>query len=177
MLQHPEQTTVYTRPRLIVIEHLVMGLFLAADAVEPEIRRTLSDLEFRCKPEDPRLVQCRGLLYLCTEYCPALVEMGIAVRQCFWKTQDCGTGVHAKSVLRDATVLLHAMRGKTPSEYVRNLCVMQQLWTAIHSELPAATFVEECLESSLSVLTRRHGTDTRATTVQQISDLYRQDCV
>ena len=41
--------------------------------------------------------------------------------------------------------------------------------------MPAAAYVEECLESSLSVLARHAKTDTRATTVQHFSDLYIQE--
>ena len=49
---------------------------------------------------------------------------------------------------------------------------MDALWTDMHDALPACCFVEECLESSLSVLTRRKQTDTRATTVDEFSDMY-----
>ena len=57
-------------------------------------------------------------------------------------------------------------------EYARNLCVMDMLWSDLNDALPAAAYVEECLESSLSVLTRRLRTDTRATNVAQFSDIY-----
>ena len=116
--------------------------------------------------------QCFGLLVLCTEYCPAIVELGMNVRQCFWKTQAANTGNVARLVLRDAIVLLHALHGPGTTEYIRNLMVMEVMWTEMHSALPAAAFVEECLESSLSVLARRKQTDTRAHTVQDFSDMY-----
>ena len=171
-LQFPEQSVVYCRPKLIVIEHLVMGLFLAASKVEDDIRTDLQFLENEYGADSVQAEQCRGLLYLCTEYCPALVEMGIAVRQCFWATQDVNTGESAKSVLRDATVLLQTLSGGVATEYIRSLMLMDALWTDMHGALPAACFVEECLESSLSVLTRRKQTDTRATTVAEFSDMY-----
>ena len=85
-LKHPDESMVYTRPRLIVIEHLVMGLFLAAPSVETDIRRLLVDVDERFRTESPQWHQVHGLQLLCLEYCPMLVEMGIAVRQCFWKT-------------------------------------------------------------------------------------------
>ena len=115
--------------------------------------------------------QCFGLLVLCSEYCPAVVELGMNVRQCFWKTQQPNTGNVARMVLRDAVVLLQALHGSGTTEYIRNLLLMDVLWTDMHSALPAAAFVEECLESSLSVLSRRKQTDTRAHTVGDFSDM------
>jgi hypothetical protein len=97
-----------------------------------------------------------------------LVEMGIAVRQCFWKTQDAGTGATAREVLRDALVLLQGLRARQATEYVRNL---DMLWSDLNDALPVAAYVEEGLESSLSVLTRRLRTDTRATNVAQFSEI------
>ena len=107
-----------------------------------------------------------------TEYCPALVEMGIQVRQCYWKMQAAGTGDVARVLLRDAIVLLQSLHATGNTEYVRNLVVMDLMWSDLHSGLPACGFVEEALESSLGQLARRAGTDTRAHTVQDFSDLY-----
>ena len=98
--------------------------------------------------------------------------MGIKVRTCFWKVQGVGTGGAAREVLRDAIVLLQAFGKTISSEYVRNLCIADMMWTVMHDDLPAAGFVEECLESSLSVLARRQRTDARATTVGDFSDVY-----
>ena len=86
--------------------------------------------------------------------------------------QDSGTGLIAHEVLRDAIVLLQGLKSKKATEYMRNLCIMDMLWTDMHSDIPAAAFVEECLESSLSVLTRRMRTDTRANSVKLVSDVY-----
>ena len=171
-LRHPESSTVYTRPRLIVIEHLAMAVFLVSAQVEKDIRRTAADVERVYVADSPQAHQVNGLLMLVTEYCPALVDLGISVRQCFWKTQDSGTGLIAREVLRDAIVLLQGLKSKKATEYMRNLCIMDMLWSDIHSDIPAAAYVEECLESSLSVLTRRMRTDTRANSVKLVSDVY-----
>lgn len=171
-LQYPEESTVYSKPRLIVIEHLVMGLFLAGPQVEADIRRTLQQARERFGEDSQQVEQCLGLLYLTTEYCPALVEMGIAVRQCFWATKEANTGLVARSVIRDGIVLLHSLSGGRVTEYVRNLVLMDILWVTGHSSLPATAFVEECLESSLSVLGQRKQTDTRAHTVEDFSNMY-----
>ena len=112
------------------------------------------------------------MLYLFTEYAPALVEMGISVRQCFWATQEANTGNVAREVICDAVVLLQSLCGTGSTEYIRNLMVMDLLWGNIHAALPTAGFVEECLESSLSVLSRRTRTDTRATSVDDFASLY-----
>jgi hypothetical protein len=171
-VQHPVESIVYTKPRLIVIEHLVMGLFLAAPAVVDDVKACLAHCRSAFGDDSMQVQQCFGLLVLCTEYCPAIVELGMNVRQCFWKTQAANTGNVSRLVLRDAIVLLHALHGPGTTEYIRNLMVMEVMWTEMHSALPAAAFVEECLESSLSVLARRKQTDTRAHTVQDFSDMY-----
>lgn len=173
-LRYPEESTVYTKPKLVTVEHLVMGVFLAAPRLEADIRRTLLFVQERYGPESVQAQQAEGVLILCTEYVPALVEMGIAVRQCFWEMQEGNTGEVARDVLRDAIVLLSGIAGAATTEYLRNLCLMELLWSPMHSALPAAAFVEECLESSLSVLARRKASDPRATTVKDFSDMYSQ---
>ena len=110
-------------------------------------------------------------MILVTEYVPALVDMGMSVRSCFWKTQDTHTRAVARAVIRDAIVLLHSLQSHSATEYMRNLCIMDMMWSRVHDSLPAAAFVEECLESSLSVLTKRLRTNTRANTVGQVSDV------
>ena len=172
-LQYPEQAVVWTKPKVITLEHLAMGVFLACPLVEADIRRTLDDVKHMDNP-GKRVEQCEGLLVLVTEYCPALVQLGIEVRQCFWGSQELGSGAEARVVLRDALMLLRSLRADPRSEYIRNLALMDVLWSQLHSALPAAAFVEECLESSLSVLTRRAATDTRAHTLEQFSDMYTQ---
>lgn len=92
-LEDPEVSVVYTKPKLITIEHMVMGLFLAADSVEEELKRTVAEAIAEYGEDSPQAQQSQGLLLLVTEYCPALVEMGMAVRQCFWATQDVNTGL------------------------------------------------------------------------------------
>jgi hypothetical protein len=109
---------------------------------------------------------------LVMEYAPALVMMGIHVRQCYWVMQGPDSGVIARDVLRDALCLQVCLEKTWKTEYIRNLVIMDLLWTKFHDGLPAAAFVEECLESSLSTLARSKRTDPRATTVQEFSDLY-----
>ena len=75
-------------------------------------------------------------------------------------------------MLRDAAVLLMALSGGRATEYIRNLALMDVLWSRLHSALAAACFVEESLEASLSVLARRQRTDVRAHTVDEFSDMY-----
>jgi hypothetical protein len=171
-MDYPEDTVIYTRPRIILIEHLVMGLFLAGDKITEAIRRAEQQMRQRGEIVSSTMSQLRGLQLLVTEYCPALVEMGISVRQCFWRTQDGDTGDVARTVLRDAIVLLQALHGTGNTEYIRNLSLMDLLWGRVHSALPAACFVEECLESSLSTLARRLGTDPRAGQVEDFSNTY-----
>ena len=171
-LKYPEYSTVYCKPRVIVMEHMMMGLFLAGPAVQGDIRAALTEVTAEYGDDSEQADQLRGLLYLITEYAPAIVEMGISVRQCFWATQDTNTGKVAKQVLMDAIVLLQSLCGGGTTEYIRNLMMMVVMWSDLHSAMPAALFVEECLESSLSVLSRRTRTDTRATSLKDFSDIY-----
>lgn len=171
-LHAPENSVVYTKPKLITMEHLVMGVFLASAQVEQDIRRTLGEVHVRFGVDSPQAQQCDGLLLLVTEYVPALVNMGIAVRHCYWTRQMANTGNVARKVYRDAIVLLSGLCGRIPTEYIRNIMLSDLMWSDLHAALPAAAFVEECLESSLSTLARRKATDARATTVGDFSDLY-----
>jgi hypothetical protein len=171
-LDNPESCAVYTRPRIICIEHLVMGLFLCGPRLEVDLDRVAGQVREAHGTDGPEWEQVRGLQLLVKEYCPALVEMGIAVRQCFWRTQDVGSGDVARLVIRNAIVMLYALHGAGNTEYIRNLVLMDLLWSNLHRELPAACFVEECLESSLSTLTRRLRTDPRAGTLSAFSNTY-----
>ena len=171
-LDHPEDAVVYKKPKLITVEHLLMGLLLAAPLVTDAVRQTLDEVQRKHGEDSPQALQCRGLLLLLTEYAPAAVEMGIQVRQCYWKTQQVGSGSGAREVLRDAAIILRCLHSPGNTEYIRNLMLSELLWCPLHDALPAAAFVEECMESSLSVLTRHMNTDTRGTTVQAFSDTY-----
>ena len=171
-LQEPEHSVVYCKPRLIVMEHMVMGIFLANPIVQADIRSAMVGVEERFGSDSEQMEQLKAMLYLFTEFAPALVEMGISVRQCFWATQEVNTGTVARSVIRDAIVLLQCLCSGGTTEYIRNLVLMDLMWTRLHSALPAAVFVEECLEASLSVLSRRTRTDVRATTLHAFSDIY-----
>jgi hypothetical protein len=75
-------------------------------------------------------------------------------------------------VLRSAIVVQRALKGGGNTEYIRNMMLMDLMWSSLHSAVPAACYVEECLESSLATLSRRLGTDTRADTVADVSDTY-----
>ena len=175
-LRYPEESVVYCKPRLIVMEHMVMGIFLQSPATVSDIKNALADI-VQCHGTDSEPAdQCRAVLYLVTEYVPALVEMGISVRQCFWRTQDSNTGNVARQTIRDAIVLLQSLCSGGTTEYIRNLMLMDLLWSTLHAALPAAYYVEECLESSLSVLARRTRTDARATTIDDFSDIYTRTC-
>jgi hypothetical protein len=178
-LTEPDQCNIYTKPRIVFLEQLVMGTFLAGPDLENDFNRAgrrlreLYDVdgESPCEEWDQYL----GLKRLVQEYCPALVEMGIGVRQCFWKSQAAGTGDLARRVLRDAIVVLQATHVDGSTEYLRNISLMELMWVGFHSEMPAAVYVEEALESSLSTLARRLRTDTRSDTVGAVSDTYTQE--
>ena len=174
-LNAPEQCKVYTKPRIIFLEHLVMGAFLAGPELENDFTRTERELKEKYPGDGgPSCEQFRGLRILIQEFCPALVEMGISVRQAFWKSQEPGTGELARRTLRDAMVVLRAVHVDGSTEYLRNIALMELMWSTIHTEMPAACYVEEALEASLSTLARRLRTDLRADTVESVSSTYTQ---
>ena len=70
-------------------------------------------------------------------------------------------------------MLLLSLEQCRNTEYARGLVLALCLWTDdVHGRLPGCCFVEEALEGSLSRLSQAAGTDLRATTVADFSDLY-----
>ena len=115
----------------------------------------------------------RLLDLLVNEYVPALMHLGIAVRDLYWEHRQPGTGSFARDVLSRCLVLLLSLENCRSTEYVRGLSLALCLWTdEVHGRLPGCCFVEEALEGSLSRLSRAAGTDLRATTVDDFCDLY-----
>ena len=110
---------------------------------------------------------------LINEYIPALMHIGIRVRDLYWEKQTPGTGSMARSVLQQCHVLLMSLEARDKVEYVRGLSLALMFWSNdMHETLPGACYVEECLEASLSRLSHAAGTDLRATSVAQFSDIY-----
>jgi hypothetical protein len=171
-LDFPADTPVYLKPKIITLEVVMMGLFLISQQMSAQLRRWREEAAIRFGVDSERAQQAAGLELLVTEYAPAVVTMGIHVRQMFWGLQNVDTGAAARDVLRHAICLLINLEATWKTEYVRNLMVMDIMWSKFHDRLPAAAFVEECLESSLSTLARRKQCDPTAKTVAQFSDMY-----
>ena len=68
--------------------------------------------------------------------------------------------------------MLLQLEATVRNEYIRGLCLASLLWNKDCDDLPASAFVEEAVEASLSRLSTRAGTDLRAHTVQQFSNMY-----
>jgi hypothetical protein len=100
------------------------------------------------------------------------MRLGIEVRSLYWQYRNAREGARARLLLADCLFFLHRLEGDDGSEYMRNMCLALLFWSTFHDSLAGPCFVEECLEASLSRLSRGTGTDLRATTVQQFADHY-----
>jgi hypothetical protein len=112
------------------------------------------------------------LQLLLFDYVPALMHLGISVRDCYWNGQQANTGNKARQVLAGCLALLVAVDNRGASEYIRSLALTLLYWTPYHSALPAAAFVEESLEASLSRLARMLSGAYHADTVSDIGAVY-----
>ena len=113
-----------------------------------------------------------GMTTLVLEYIPTLFVLGCAVRECYWDLQDDDTGLRAREVLAFCLHVLLCLEKSERNEYCRVISMSLLTWAPVHSRLPAATFMEEVNEASLSRLTRFCNTDLRRRTVGDFSDAY-----
>lgn len=167
-------TRVYAHPKLATLEHMVVALYLVA----PRVRRRVTDLTAHivqvtaANDKWRRICGCLELFLF--EYIPALLTIGIRLRECYWQHRAANTGGRARDVLGYCLVYLGGMHRSLKSEYLRGLSLAQLLWNpAVHSVLPAAAYVEECLEASISRLHAAAGEDLSASNVDRLSLLYR----
>ena len=65
-----------------------------------------------------QLTMLQRLLF---DFVPALMQLGIAVRRCYWEGRRPNTGDWAHQVLSDCLVFLVSVDGQGSSEYIRSL--------------------------------------------------------
>ena len=94
----------------------------------------------------------QGLLVLIRRFIPAIIKLGILVRECTWVHRSPVTGWYARQVMRYALLLIRLLRGDTHESYVNTLFLGLAMWNNVHDALPAAVFVEERCEGLLSRL-------------------------
>jgi hypothetical protein len=171
-LRYPDTTSVYLKPRLDALEQMVTAMYLVHSERRVEMKSTVS----QCKSdfgEDSQMhrLAC-SLELLLGEYIPCLFSIGLSVRECHWALQKPSTGSRARTVLSFCLGYLLALEKSHRNEYCRVISMAVVTWSPYHSGLPAAVFVEEVLEASLSRLNRFCATDLRAHSVEQFSEAY-----
>ena len=171
-VKFPESTSVYLKPRLDSLEQMVTGMYLIHGEGWNELKTTV----LKCKNDfgdDSQMARLASSLeLLLVEFVPCLFTIGLSVRECHWALQKPRTGARARNVLSFCLGYLLALEKSHRNEYCRVLSMALVTWSPYHSILPAAVFVEEVLEASLSRLNRFCATDLRAHSVGQFSEAY-----
>ena len=173
----PLGVQVYNFPALVTLEHTVVGIFLAAGKVKSKLKHLIDDLSkrnfFKCDDSSQlKLNLALSLQRFIEQYIPALMELGIAVRELYWTHRDQDTGMAARMLMARCLGFLLSMNPSGSREYQRGLVLGVLLWSRFHSKLAGYCFVEECLESSLSRLARAAGPGCTTATVQEFAAKY-----
>ena len=164
---------VYTLPRLFSLECMVVSMFLIPGRLANQLRQTAHDMRTRL-PDGLATDMVWMLNLLINEYVPALMSIGIAIRDLYWEKRTPGTGGAAKRVLLHCLTVLNALEPRGGTEYVRALTLAALMWNDdVHGRLPGCCFVEECLEASLSRLARCMTSNQWTSAAEDVSDMFR----
>ena len=169
-------------PMKIKLRHMektIVGLFLATTANKARVDSTtqvrmgnlaeLSDaqrLGLKC------LLALKALLY---SYCPALLALGVLVRESNWNGRSQNSSAVAKECIGMSTVW---MMDIIPSEkwlsteYLRTNTVALLFWSDWHTRALGCMFFEEYGEALLSRLLMRSREVGNAQSVQQTTDIF-----
>ena len=119
--------------KVLHVEKLICGLLLVQHLVVPVVEYELRALNDGASSSSSapgvldgrRKIWLEGLLVLLKVYCPALLAIGTAVRNCTWDGRYEKRGSDARQVLQDCLILLANVLGDTSGkvEYMRTLCV------------------------------------------------------
>jgi hypothetical protein len=155
-LDSPDDCVVYDHPKLVTLEHMLVALFLNHSAIQKSINsfRRAGKINEACLVNFHADRQLKMFELLCCEYTPALMELAIRVRQLYWVERSVGSGVLVQQLLARYIVFLTSLDQSGSFEYCKSLGLALLQWSKFHSELPAYCYVEECLEASLSRLSR-----------------------
>jgi hypothetical protein len=171
MLAQPDQTHVYSYPKLVTLEHLLVAMFLARAEIQKRLEDTLAknNADVLVDRTKWQLVMLQRLLF---DFVPTLMHLGISVRRCYWEGRAPNTGDWVRQALCGCLTFLVAVDNRGSSEYIRSLGLTLVYWSPFHSALPAAAFVEEALEASLSRLAKMLIGSYHADTVADIGAMY-----
>ena len=171
-VRFPTTTKVYLKPKVDALEQMVVAMYLIHGQRQAVLRHTVAQCrtDFGEGSRAHCLAQCMELLL--GEYVPCLFTIGLSVRECYWSLQQPNTGARARQILSFCLTYLLALEKSYRNEYCRVISMTLLTWTPWHSSLPAALFVEEHLEASLSRLQRFCATDLRTYSVDAFSAAY-----
>ena len=132
---------------------MILGVYLSI----PYVRRLLNTIKpGGCSAGTGERVRERpaSLRNLILRWVPALVNLGIKVRDCTWVHTQFGTGFHARECLEVSLgMLTHLTRkGSRDGGYLRGLTLALLQWSEYHTALPGCAHVQESGEALLSRL-------------------------
>ena len=165
-LQNPEAGQLYTYPSLIVKEHLILAIYLSIPGIRAHLRSTAGSRTLKDK-------LLAGLYRLVFQYAPALLRLGMMVRDCSWYHPTPGTGDAPRRCLQVSLYLIQKWNPQhRDGGYKGALHLALRMWSPYHSSLPAFAFVEETGEAVLSRLARAVGEDTNITSVDDYHNVF-----
>ena len=161
------------------MEKTIVGLFLATaankarlDSTTQALMSNLAELSDAQRLGLKCLLALKALLY---SYCPALLALGVLVRECNWNGRSLNSSAAAKECIGMSTVL---MMNIIPSEkwlsteYLRTNTVALLFWSDWHTRALGCLFSEEYGEAMLSRLLMRSREVGFAQPVQQTTDIF-----
>ena len=171
-LIYPTATRVYQYPALIVLERLILSCYLAYPALQSQFDRGFRS--FTVDSETPLWKErWEALRQLLQAYVPAVLQLGIMVRDCSWRHRASGTGVAARKVLECSLFLPRKIKPtRSDGNYKNTIRIALLLWSSFHDALPGTAHVEEKGESMLSRLVKASKHDLSATTLEQYESLF-----
>lgn len=171
-LHNPAGTNLYAFPNLIVKERLILSMYLAASDAETFLSFTGTS---RTQITVAKRSQMDALRRLLLEYAPAVLQLGVLVRDCAWKHTTAGTGGYARQCLEISFHLIHKLVPAKVRDggYKRGVGLALLMWMPYHTALPACAYVEEKPEALLSRLAARYRLDNQTVTVNQLDVQFR----
>ena len=117
----------------------------------------------------------RGLKSLLLFYCPAVLKLGVLVRNCTWAGRENGTSRYALESLRRSLFLLIGLLGykkAATTKYCCTISIALLMWQPWYSKLPGCAFAEESCEALLSRMARRCRENTHYFAFEDVFDLF-----
>ena len=141
------------------MEKTIVGLFLATTANKARLDSTTQVLMVNLAELSD--VQRMGLIYvlalkaLLYSYCPALLALGVLVRECNWNGRSLKSSAATKECIGMSTVLMMNIippEKWLSTEYLRTNTATLLLWSDWHTRALGCLFSEEYGEAMLSRL-------------------------